>query len=161
MSSKIGFHIQAARYPDWLKEHVARSGAQFVKIINPHEGEAQPFGPDVNYIGRLYWDGEPDKELVRLGYEGARRWREMALPRIDAAPWVTIWEGPNEPVIKTEEEAHALASFEEARVAWLHRNNLRAASYCFGTGNPYLSLWPILGLGLHDADYLGLHEYGM
>ncbi len=161
MSSKIGFHIQAARYPDWLKEHVARSGAKFVKIINPHEGEAQPFGPDVNYIGRLYWDGEPDKELIKLGWDGADEWLAMALPRMNAALWVNAWEGPNEPYVRTEEEAHALVGFEKRRIERLHGNYRKAVSYCFGTGNPYLSLWPILGIGLQRTDYLALHEYGM
>jgi hypothetical protein len=51
--------------------------------------------------------------------------------------------------------------FERERVRILHDIGLKTVSYCFSTGNPYLSLWPILGLGLHDADYLGLHEYGM
>lgn len=162
MSSKLGFHVQAPQYPGWLKEHVARSGARYVKIMDPDKGEAEPFGPDVTYVGRLYWDGEPDKELVKRGEDGADAWYDMAIPRIEAASWVHYWEGPNEPVCQTEQQAHALADFESWRAYRLSVRGFGSVAYSFSTGNPpYLALWRILGSALEHTDYLGLHEYGM
>ena len=163
MASKLGFHVQQPHSPDWLKEHVRRSGCEWVKLMDPDAGAFEPFGSSVAYIGRLYFGrGEPDKELIAQGAAGADTWFAMAQPRMAACPWCAIWEGPNEPYVSTETQAHALASFESRRVELLHQANLKAVSFMFGTGNPpYLSLWRILGSALEDTDYLGLHEYGM
>lgn len=162
MSSRLGYHIQAPQYPDWLKEHVARSGCEWVKIINPHEGEAEPFGPDITYIGRLWWKGEPDKELIKEGAAGAETWVDMAYQSMAICQWVTAWEGPNEPAVATERQAHNLADFERRRVEIMGTCYFETVSFCFGTGNPpYLALWRILGSALADTDYLALHEYGM
>ena len=160
--SRLGFHVQRPAYPSWLKDHVARSGAKYVKILNADLGEAEPFGLNLIYIGRLHFGtGEPDKELVWQGSAGAEAWWAMAGLRIRACPWINIWEGPNEPAIKSEEQAHVFVDFELRRIEILHAHELKAASGVFSTGCPYLSLWAILGYMLSDTDFLALHQYGM
>ena len=160
MGSKLGFHIQKPIYPDWLEQHVAHSGAEWVKMIDPDAGESEPFGSNVQYIGRL-WFGDSDKELIWQGADGAEEWWRWAKPRIENCSWCRNWEGPNEPYIGTEQQAWDFVHFERRRVELLHQAGVRAVSGLFGTGNPFLSLWPILGQALEETDYLGLHEYGM
>jgi hypothetical protein len=126
--------------------------------MNPDKGEPAPFG-DLTYVGRLYWDGEPDKEMIWRG--AADAWWAMAWPRMQAAPWVKIWEGPNEPAVDTPEKARLFAEFELRRIELLHAHGLRAASGVFSTGNILLELWPLLGEVLAATDYLALHGYGM
>ena len=161
VTSKLGFHIQRPEYPDWLKAHVARSKARVVKIMDPDHGEAKPFG-DVFYIGRLYWGGEPDKQLIRYGAEGAKRWYDGAAPRMAQAPWVHLWELPNEPDVTSEHACIHLATFTSEAVRIMHDNGLAVGALCLSTGNPPdLSYWQILGSCLGHADALILHEYGM
>jgi len=159
MPSKLAFQIQKPEYPAWLKDHVKRSGTSWVKIINPDQGEAQPFGPDVNYIGRLWWLHEPDREMVYRGAPGADEWWAAACPRMQDAWWINHWEGPNEPNIDSPERAWAFVQFEQRRLELLHDSGRVGVSGCFSTGQPDLGLWPILGNVKYD--YLALHEYGM
>jgi len=162
LNSKLGFHIQSPRYPDWLKRDVARSGAKYVKIINPDAGEARPFGATVKYIGRLHFGvGEPDKELIWQDGAGADAWWQMARPRISRCPWINVWEGPNEPAVENEDRARAFVAFEQCRVEIMHQHGYQVASGVFSTGCPFLSLWPVLGHALADTDFLALHAYGM
>lgn len=160
--SKLGFHIQSPRYPDWLKHDVAQSNCEWAKIINPDAGEAQPFGNSVKYIGRLHFGtGEPDKELIWQGNAGADAWWEMARSRIERASWIDVWEGPNEPTIDNEDKARDFVAFEQRRAEIMHQHGYQVASGCFSTGNPYLTLWGAIGAALIESDYLGLHQYGM
>lgn len=169
MTSVLTYHIQRPTYPRWLKDQVARSGVEWVKIMDADKGEAQPFGDEVKYIGRLHFGtGELDKELVHQCAAGAQAWMDIAMQRMIAASWITVWEGPNEPNMggnDPEERlraSHALADFERERIRLMHDVGLRVASYSIGTGNPPdISHWRILGAGIQDTDYLALHEYGM
>jgi hypothetical protein len=159
--SKLGFHIQRPIYPAWLKAHVKESGATWVKLMDPDQGEIRPFGERVNYVARLWWANEPDRELVWQGAAGAEQWMALARPRLSRAWWVTGVEGPNEPTVQTTEQARLWAAFETRRVELLHVAGFRAVSGCFSTGCPPLELWPVLGTALAQTDYLALHEYGM
>jgi len=140
LGNKLSYHVQRHDAPGWLREQVRRSGAWLIKVMQPDKGPATPFG-DVTYLGRLYWDNEPDKELIWQGIAGADAWWAMAWPRIQAAPWVRIWEGPNEPAIDTPERAWQFVAFELRRIQLLHAHGLLAASGCFSTGKLFLSLW--------------------
>lgn len=164
MSSKLGYHIERTDYHDWLTDHILRAisaGCPWVKIIKPWAGQAQPFGPDAKYLGRLWWPDEPDKELIQLGAAGADTWFRWAKPLMDRTPWIRIWEGPNEPAVQTIEQCVALASFEAHRVDLMHEFGLQTASLCISTGCPEPEMWPYLGPALAHTGFLDVHEYGM
>jgi hypothetical protein len=162
MRSKIGFHVQKPQYPEWLVEHIRRGSPPCVKIINPDAGTRPSFADTVKIIGRLWWPGEPDKELVWRGEQGAEEWWALAWPRMRGCPWVSMWEGPNEPAVASAVKANQLVSFEIRRVYLMHAAGLKTLSYQMGTGNPGdMNLWRILGLGLAETDGLALHQYGM
>jgi len=162
MTSPLGFQVQRNQAPQWLKDDIERSGARYIKLINADAFDPYPFGDKVQYIGRLHFGREePDKQLIYQGARGATQYSDMCYPRMISAPWVDYWEGPNEPVIKDEEQAHALVSFERRRIELWHNGGLKCLSGQFATGNPFLSLWSILGMALEHTDGLALHEYGM
>jgi hypothetical protein len=160
--SEIGAHTQKPQYPDWLHNDVARSGYSWIKIINPDAGIPEPFGPVVNYVGRLHFGKyEPDKQLIDKGSTGADEWWMLAGSRILACPWIKKWEGPNEKAVEDEAQARAFVDFELRRIEILHHHDLQSVSGVFSTGCPPLRLWAILGYMLPDTDYLALHQYGM
>jgi len=162
MPAKFGFQVQKPQYPQWLREDVALSGARYVKLINPDLGMPEPFGKGVKYIGRLWWDGEPDKALVREGKAGAKAWMAMALPRMEKCPWVWAWEGPNEPYVGNLEACRSLAAFELERCRLMQQRSLRSISLCLSTGNPpVMDYWVELARGIVLSDGWAVHEYGM
>ncbi len=156
--AKLTFHIQKPGIEPWLKTEIVRSRVNLLKIMHPDLYDGPPLG-GMTYIGRLWFgQGEPDKQLIYKGKQGADEWMAMAEPKLAKCRWCQIIEGPNEPYIVTEEEANALAQFERWRTYYLNQIGHQTLSYCFSVGNPELNLWPILGQGI--GDYLGLHEYG-
>jgi hypothetical protein len=161
VGSKLGFQCQRHGYLPWLKQHVSMSGARFVTIINPDESEASPFGDGVEYIGRLWWDDEPDKAYVQRGAAGADAYWAMAWPRIQRCPWIRLWLGPNEIVVDNQEQARAAAAFYVRLLELYHAHGLELGIYVFSTGHPELALWRELGVACASADYLVLHTYGM
>ncbi|MBM3187683.1 MAG: M23 family metallopeptidase [Chloroflexi bacterium] len=156
--SKLSYHVQKPDYPTWLRTQMDRSGAQILKVMDP---AGLPPVEGRLYIGRLYWPVEPDKTWVQAGAAGADRWWHEAEMRIRRAPWVHIWEGPNEVAIQDMGQARTFGAFERRRIALLHSEGLWAASGVFSTGNPPLSLWPIWRETLAETDFLALHQYGM
>jgi len=162
MTSPLGFQVQQNVAPQWLKDDIQRSGAKYVKLINADAFDPYPFGEGVTYIGRLHFGkDEPDKQLIYQGAAGADQYWAMCCPRIEKAPWVGLWEGPNEPVIDDEAKAHAFVSFTRRRIQLWHDAGLGSLDGVFSTGNPLLSLWRILGMALDETNGLVLHEYGM
>ncbi len=159
MSSTFGYQCQG--YPDiQLLGEIRRSGAIHYLQIDPG-----PIRPNIPLYmitsARLHHGpGEPDKEWVHDGAAGAERWWRECERRIRIAWWIKVWGGPNEFVVRTEEDAHALVDFETRRIELLHAAGLQAGSYSFSTGNPEPKWWRILGEGLRHTDYLWLHEYG-
>jgi hypothetical protein len=70
-----------------------------------------------------------------------------------------IWEGLNEPVIKSAAEARALSDWFVRFASLMHAKNEKVAAYSFSTGNPDLSFVPLLVPGVQACDYLAMHEY--
>lgn len=162
--SKLSYHVQQPAYPAWLKAHVRRSGVRWVKVMDPDYGEVQPFGAHIRYIGRFWWPGEPDKEMVWRGAAGADEWFALARPRIERAWWLHVVEGPNEPGFsqnqaEAEGQARAWVAFERRRTVLLHSIGKLSGSLVASTGQPMFALWPILAHGL--GDFCVVHEYGM
>ena len=122
--SKSSYHIQRVGIDPWLRDCIKHSGVKYLKLMHPEEYDGPPI-EDIKYVGRLWWPGEPDRELVYQGAAGADKWWEMAWPKLERCPWCVIIEGPNEPGIKTVEQARAIAAFERRRTDLLHRHNLK------------------------------------
>lgn len=160
MGSKLSFHTQQPSYPEWLKRHVREAGVQWVKIMDPDAGTADPFG--VRTIGRLFFANDADKALIVEGAAGADKYYAMAKPRMDKAAWVYAWEGPNEPAVDTPMACRNLGAFGRRLGYLMHQDGRRYVALSLSTGNPPDdAYWLYLGVGLQHADYLGLHEYGM
>jgi len=161
--SALTVHNHHPTYPGWLKGHVAQMDPEFVKVMDPDRGVAQPYGDGLHYIGRLHFgEGEPDKQLVALGAEGADHYWSMARPRIEACPWISWWEGPNEPDVTTEQGCRNLAAFWGRLADIYHDHNLCAAGFSLATGNPpEMGWWRILAPAAARLDAVEVHEYAM
>lgn len=157
--SKGSYHVQNPNPPGWLRTLIYQSGVTMIKQINPDQ-MGEPW-QGLRVIGRLWWDSEPDKALVPKGAAGADEWWSMARERIARAPWVQVWEGPNEVAIWNDVSARYYNEFETRRVKILHDNGRLASSFNFSTGHPEPELFVYLRDALATTDYLGLHEYGM
>lgn len=157
--SKGSYHVQDPNPPGWLRTLIYQSGVTTIKQINPDQ-MGEPW-QGLQVIGRLWWNGEPDKALVTQGAAGAVEWWSMAKDRIARCPWVQVWEGPNEVAIWNDVSARYYNEFETQRVKILHDNGKKASSFNFSTGHPEPELFKYLKSALNTTDYLGLHEYGM
>lgn len=171
MTSKLTFQIQnPSGWPAWLKNHIQQSGVKTIKLLDPDVIGGDPL-PGVRTIGRLYFNNSSDLPLIRRGAAGAREYVNWCLPRIDRAPWVHAWEGPNEPEVSDLESCRWLNEFEYERVQLLHARGRRTASYSLGTSHPagpqndplpmIRAKWRALQPAAAITDYLSLHEYGM
>lgn len=143
----------------WAREFHVRTGAQWVKLIDPPERDPYA-GMGVRTIGRTYLpDGESDS-LWQHGSAGALAWVHRFADFYAARPWVYSWEGPNEPHPANKAERKLLAEFERVFTTLLHERGLRSVVYNFGVGWPTdASHWTDLQAGFGGADFLGLHEY--
>ena len=180
MRSKMCFHIQLPRHEAWLKAAVAQSGMQYVKLLDPDRGEAQPYSEEVTTLGRLTFPNNADAQMVLEGVQGAQKWLTAVQPRIRRCPWIDIWELPNEPVVRNGDELEQYISFslyaaKGLRQMWSGSGRpfgITAAP--FSTGNPPDWVWPRLGevFGRPQwsaderakkgcVDYGNTHEYGM
>jgi len=153
------YHVQDPNPPAWLQALIQQSGVTMIKQINPDQMREPWQGLQV--IGRLWWDGEPDRTLVARGSDGAEEWWQMARERIARCPWVQVWEGPNEVPIWNDVDAGAYNAFEVRRIHILHENGKQASSFQLSTGHPDAALLVYLREALERTDYLNLHAYGM
>jgi len=167
--TNLALHIQRPNVPDWMRQFVIDAGIEHVVIMQPDLYDAPPFGDSVKYTGRLYWGGEPDKELIWRGTWGAHDYWTMCYPRMVKAPWVDMWLGPNEPGFTRLDQNHDEAVFKaeawsgfhvRAASIW-HEAHLRLATAPFSTGAYQLGLTPWLHAGIDACDALALHQYGM
>ncbi len=70
-----------------------------------------------------------------------------------------IWEGLNEPVLNSEQDARALCDWYVRFAELMHARGERVAAFSFSTGNPPLEYVPLLVPAAVACDYLALHEY--
>ena len=167
--SKLALHVQRPTVPEWLRRFAVDAGIAHAVIMQPDLYDAPPFGDTVHYTGRLYFDGEPDKELLWKGTWGAHDYWGLCYQRMERAPWVDMWLGPNEPgwtrLDSNREEAivkaEAWSAFTERAAAIWHAAGKRLAAGPFSTGTPELALLPWLWPGIKACDALALHAYGM
>lgn len=143
----------------WAQQQAKDSGVHMIKQINPDAVDTSWFTGAI--IGRLWWDGEPDKQLVWQGGQGAEQWWNMAKPRIAKCPGVVFWEGPNEPAIDNTVKAQQFSAFEARRIEILHANALKAVSGITSTGCWEPFVYPNMYNVFLATDFWEVHEYGM
>lgn len=154
----IGSYQFQGSATSWARAQVKDSGVKMIKQLQPDSVDAW-FSGDI--IGRLWWNGEPDKQLVWLGLHGAEQWWNLAAPRISKCPNVKLWEGPNEVAIDTPAKAQLFNEFELRRIGVLHEHGLKAVSGCTSTGCWEPWVYPFLYDVFKTTDYWESHEYGM
>ena len=71
-----------------------------------------------------------------------------------------IWEGVNEPIIATTQDAQTLNDWFVRFADLMHAKGEKVAAFSFSTGNPVnLDLVPLLEQAALKCDYIALHEY--
>ena len=158
--SKGSYQFQGAP-TEFGKRHVRESGVKLINQIQPDYLGIGQACEGVESIGRLWWPGEPDKELVWKGGQGANEWWELARPRIRKCPLIKKWRGPNEVAIDTVAKALSYLAFEMRRITILHLDGLEAISGCTSTGCWEPWVYPHLYDIFRTTDYWEVHEYGM
>lgn len=154
--SKLGVHFQL--YPSWHVNVINNARCQWVKFIDPTG--PYPYSRPVNIIGRLWIGGDNlEQEFIDRRAAGAEEYFAMLLPRYRAAPWVTVWEGPNEPA-PFWDRLQNLAIFTERWMQLMRQAGLRCAVGNFSVGQPQVhDLVTLFGPVIDKADYWALHEY--
>ena len=152
--SKFGLHFQ--RIPSWAEALVATMGLEWVKIVDPPD--VNPF-PGKNVIGRIYHSEGEDNKLILQGKRGAEEYFRQCVPTYGGRPYVTVWEGPNEPPVGVQEQRAKLSEFSLRWIELMHGEGLKVAALSLSVG------WPQIGTAHEFADvaiatdYLSLHEY--
>ncbi len=70
-----------------------------------------------------------------------------------------IWEGLNEPLLNSPDDAKALNTWYLRFAELMHVQNEQVAAFSFSTGNPRLEWVPLLAPAAAVCDYIALHEY--
>ena len=181
VGSKLGIQVQncgALNGPSgaWVKRHAREGGVTHVLLIDPDVLSGDPW-PGVKSMGRLVFNGDPDRPLIKRGAAGARDYVAMCKPRWDKARWVQIWHPQNEPFTGNPENPtdldpmRWLTEFSIELVRLAHIEGILMGVGVFSTGcpagpraNPMPTIeakWRIFGPACDVADALVVHEYGM
>lgn len=110
----------------------------------------------------MYIGGDSvEQALIRRGETGAAEYFNRCLPIYRRAPYVHVWEGPNEPHPMWDAEFRRLLRVFTIRwTALMHGIGRRVGVGVWSVG------WPDLGTAgefadmMQNADYLVAHEYG-
>ncbi len=70
-----------------------------------------------------------------------------------------IWEGINEPVLNSVQDAQVLSQWFVRFAQLMHAQGEKVAAFSFSTGNPRLDYVPLLAPAARACDYIALHEY--
>ncbi len=149
--SKLTWHIIGD--PTDALDDIQHSGAKVVKVMDYESRETLqrlkgivPFVVYKKYADENYDSISPNAFVERIPFE-------------KVGGLGLVFEGINEPIISTVEQAVALSNWYVTFAALMHERGEQVAAYSFSTGNPSLSLVPYLAEGLAACDYLALHAY--
>ena len=163
---KLSLHCQGL--PGWAGEFLRRSGAGYVKLIDPPQ---QDPGWTAKTIGRTFMPDADSNRLIWRGKDGAREWFTHWLPFYRSRRWVYGWEAPNEPAPPHNVEfATRLNEFTVELCRLMEAERLRLVGLNLAVGWPFLLHFddpPPRARYFKDAvkaladggHYLGLHEY--
>lgn len=157
MASKLAFHFQ--QIPGWAGNIAGR----WVKVIDP-PSENRWAGRSV--IGRAYMQDDRSNQLVLQGSAGAEHWYRFLRPYVARAPYVYVWEGPNEPQpVADFGFAAVLGQFTKRLAELMHADGLKLAGGCLSEGNPggndaqARACYVAVAKGLQHCDYEAFHCY--
>lgn len=151
MASKLAWHFQSI--PWWAREVV---NSEWVKLIDP---PSVNLFPGSRTIGRIYVPDEVANSFIEKGAQGAHEWFALVDPRMAAAPYVYVWELPNEPPVQTALQRRNLVDFTERAVFLMHQAKRRTAALCLSVGWPDVGKAAELKGALATTDFWALHEY--
>lgn len=152
--SKFGLHFQ--RIPSWAQALVSSIPVDFIKIVNPPL--VNPFSGK-KIIGRIYHNEGADNDLIMQGRNGAERYFEQCISTYKRLPYVTIWEGPNEPPVGTKLQRAKLTDFSLRWIELMHNEGLQVAALSLSVGWPEIGTsWEFADVAL-VTDYWSIHEY--
>lgn len=169
MSSKLTVHLlnNSSGAPV-----VVAAGVKVAKLVSnfgPGKEEYPRLSPGVLIIGREYTETTA-QNLHEKGLSpraAAEAFMAEQLPQYKLNPWITYWEGTNEPVM-LKDHFPWLGEFEKQRIIMMGELGLRSVAFNFSTGYPHiaqddLSWWTPLVPALRELrnrnGILGLHAY--
>ena len=162
MPTKLGPHV--LRSVSDLEAYI-QAGPAVVKLVGSW-GVARDIPKKTLVIGRKWmadYDAQLQKNTGKTPLEAVEQFMGDQLDTYKDNPYITYWEGHNEPVWSTEEEMSWYAEFEIERMRLMAEEGLKCVIGNFATGWPDLALWPAFLPALEVAKQyqgiLGLHEY--
>ena len=162
MPTKLGAHIlrPAADLGAYIQ-----AGPAVVKLVGEW-GLAHDISEGVLVIGRRHqasYDAQLQRVSGKTPSEAAQQFVQDQLATYQSNPYITYWEGHNEPVWNTAEEMGWYAQFEIERMRLMAERGLKCVIGNYATGSPDLALWaaflPALQAARQYHAILGLHEY--
>lgn len=157
MTSKLAIHLQA--HPAWA----SNTRAAWIKVMDP---PADNRWPGKRIIGRVYMPDGESNALVAQGAAGADAWFAFCQPTFARAPYIRIWEGPNEPQpVADLAFCRQLAAFTERLAQLMHGAGLQLVGGNLSEGNPggddaqRRARFQAIARGLAHCDYWSQHCY--
>jgi len=157
--SKLSLHLQA--YPNWADG--VGSAARWIKVMDP-PGENR--WPGKQIIGRIYMPDNDSNRLVASGASGAEAWFRFCQPTFARAPYIRIWEAPNEPQpVADLAFCRKLSEFTIRLAELMHSAGLQLVGGNLSEGNPggdeaqRRARFQEIARGLAVCDYWSQHCY--
>jgi len=151
--SKIS--IQYQTIPAWANQ----IKLPWQKVIDPGGTDTWPGSKTV---GR-FWveDDNQINKYLALGAPGADQYFNRCLPMYRSAPWIYVWEGPNEPQPMSDNlYVVASAAFWSRYVDLMHGAGLKVCIGSWGVTWPHVDQITLFKDALTKTDYWSTHEYG-
>jgi hypothetical protein len=159
MSSKLSLHLQA--HPNWADGN--GSQARWIKVMDP---PSENRWPGKQIIGRVYMPDNDSHRLVAQGVSGAETWFRFCQPTFARAPYIRIWEGPNEPQpVADLGFCRKLSEFTIRLAELMHGAGLQLVGGNLSEGNPggdeaqRRACFVEIARGLAHCDYWSQHCY--
>lgn len=159
MPSKLSLHLQA--HPNWADGN--GSAARWIKVMDPPGVNRWP-GKQI--IGRVYMPDSDSNALVAQGAAGAETWFRFCQPTFARAPYIRIWEGPNEPQpVADLAFCRHLSEFTIHLAELMHSAGLQLVGGNLSEGNPggdeaqRRACFQEIARGLTHCDYWSQHCY--
>ena len=152
--SRFGLHFQ--RIPSWASERVLPMDLEWNKIVDPPI--ANPF-PGKKIIGRIYHEEGKDNDLIMVGAAGGAEYFAQCASTYYSSTYVSVWEGPNEPPVRTAVQREMLSKFTLRWIELMHKYGFRTAALSLSVGWPDIGTAQSFAKVVEETDYLSLHEY--
>lgn len=141
---------------NWASRVVGGSDVEYVKVVNP--GEGNPF-PGKKVIGRIYLPQDEEGRYLDNGKLGAGLYFEKCQAAYNRAPYVHAWEAINEPVLETPARQALYVDFMAVWTQLMHAAGRKTVALSLSAGHIHEEeMYRFLPLFMF-SDYWGLHEY--